>query len=499
MNNKREIRLIIAEFSLILHNIRFSHAEMALIHIMLINKVINRKNSSFTMVLRKFLTVFLLNLVCFATWAQDDSLRLVYKVDVREEIGPGIARKMGKALDEATALKADLVIVHLNTYGGMLDAADSIRTRLLNFPIPVVAFVDNNAASAGALISIACNRIYMRSGASIGAATVVDQNAAALPDKYQSYMRAMMRSTAEKRGRDPLIAEAMVDPRTFIPGVNDSGKVLTLTTSEAIKNGYCEGQKETVEEVIAAEKISNYKMRVYTPTFIDKVISILISPAVSGILLLIILGGLYFELQTPGVGFPIIASLVAAILYFAPLYLEGLAANWEILMAVAGFILLAVEVLVLPGFGVAGIAGITLLVMSFAFSMIGNDGFNFDLVPAGEVTQAFSIVVIAMLASIVVFFAGGRSILKTKRFSRMVLRDSMSAEEGYVSSDMSQPALVGLTGVTQSFLRPSGKVMINGTSYSANAEIGYIDSGKQVEVTRFDGINIWVIEKDDMS
>lgn len=154
---------------------------------------------------------------------------------------------MGAALNEAQMLKADLVILQMNTYGGLLDAADSTRTRLLNFPIPVISFIDNNAASAGALISIACNRIYMRSGSSIGAATVVDQSAQALPDKYQSYMRSMMRSTAEKRGRDPKIAEAMT--RTYIPGVNDSGKVLTFTTSEAIKNGYCEGQAENIAEV----------------------------------------------------------------------------------------------------------------------------------------------------------------------------------------------------------------------------------------------------------
>ena len=200
------------------------------------------------------------------------------------------------------------MMIHMNTYGGLLDAADSMRTRLLNLHIPVVAYIDNNAASAGALISIACNRIYMSSGASIGAATVVNEKAEAIPDKYQSYMRAMMRSTAEKRGRNPLIAEAMVDPRTYIPGVNDSGKVLTFTTSEAIKNGYCEGEAESMEDVLAMENIGNYHIETYIPSFMEQVISLLINPAVSGILLLIMLGGVYFELQTPGVGFPIMAA-----------------------------------------------------------------------------------------------------------------------------------------------------------------------------------------------
>ncbi len=465
------------------------------------NKVINRKYAVNRMVsvcsrnmLHTLITTIFYFLLCLPSQAQSDSATLVYKIDVREEIGPGIARQLGKGLDEAVALKANLVIIHMNTYGGMLDAADSMRTRLLNLEIPSVSFIDNNAASAGALISIACNRIYMRSGASIGAATVVDQTAAALPDKYQSYMRAMMRSTAEKRGRDPLIAEAMVDPRTYIPGVNDSGKVLTFTTSEAVKNGYCEGVAESITDVIKAEGIVDYTIREYVPSLLEKIISMLINPAVSGILLLIMLGGIYYELQTPGIGFPILAAFIAAILYFAPLYLEGLAANWEILLAVVGFILLAVEVFVLPGFGVAGITGIIVLVTAFAFSMIGNDGFSFDLVPPGDITRAFLVVILSGLSALVVGIIFGRSMLNTKRFGRMVLQESMTAGSGYVSTDTSLSELKGAAGISQSYLRPSGKVMINDRSYSASAEYGYIESGKNVVVTRVDGNNLWVKE-----
>lgn len=472
----------------------------------IINKVINRTMGfRFHFVRCKFtffhsILACLLLMITFSetSRAQTDTVSLVYRVEIREEIGPGAARTLGKALDEAKSLNARLVILHLNTYGGMLDAADSMRTRLLNYDIPVVAFIDNNAASAGALISIACNRIYMRSGSSIGAATVVDQTAAPLPDKYQSYMRAMMRATAEKRGRDPLIAEAMVDPRTYIPGVNDSGKVLTFTASEAIKNGYCEGMAENVEEVIRAEGISSYTIKTYTPVFIEKIIGFLINPAVSGILILIILGGIYFEMQTPGVGFPLIASVIAAILYFAPLYLEGLAANWEILMAIAGFILLAVELLILPGFGVAGIAGIIMIVSAFTFSMVGNEGFDFDMVPAGELTRSFTTVMLSFVGALVLSLWLGRKLLKTNRFSKLVLQDSMNASEGYVGTDTSLSALAGKEGITSSFLRPSGKILIDGQSYSASAERGYIDSGKKIVVTRVDGINVWVIEKEDI-
>ncbi len=429
-----------------------------------------------------------------ATYAVSGPVK-VFRIEIRDEIGPGSARKLGKALDAAIDSGAALIILELNTYGGMLESADTMRTRLLNLPIPVIAFIDNNAASAGALISIACNRIYMRSGASIGAATVVDQEAKPLPDKYQSYMRSMMRATAEKRNRDPRIAEAMVDPRTYIPGVNDTGKVLTFTTGEAIKNGYCEGQVESIDEILKLEGISSPILISYQQTFLEKLIAWFIHPAVSGILLLLMLGGIYFELQSPGIGLPLLVAVLAAIGYFAPLYLEGLAANWEILMAVVGFILLAVEILVLPGFGVAGISGIILLVVAFTFSMLGNVGFNFDGVSNSDIIESLSVVVLAMASALVLGIVLGRKIIQSNRFNKLVLKDTMVATAGYVSSDTGMSLLVGKAGSAITTLRPSGKIQIEEGIFTANAENGFIEKGKSVRIVRFDGMMFWVREE----
>jgi membrane-bound serine protease (ClpP class) len=222
----------------------------------------------------------------------------------------------------------------------MLDAADSIRTAILKSDIPVYVFIDNNAASAGALISISCDSIYMNPGANIGAATVVDQSGKPLPDKYQSYMRSMMRSTAEASGRDPDIAQAMVDPRIriYIEGISDTGQVLTFTAKEALKHNFCEGIAESIEEVMELANIKEYTIIEQKLTATDKIIKFLINPFVSGILIMIIIGGIYFELQTPGIGFPIAASAIAAIIYFAPLYIEGLAEHWEIVIFIVGVI-----------------------------------------------------------------------------------------------------------------------------------------------------------------
>jgi len=264
-------------------------------------------------------------------YSQDTSFR-VYKFDIKEEIAPPVWHHTQKAFDEAEELNFDLIIIHMNTYGGMLDAADSIRTAILKSDIPVYVFIDNNAASAGALISIACDSIYMHPGANIGAATVVDQSGKPLPDKYQSYMRSMMRSTAEASGRDPDIAQAMVDPRIYIEGISDTGQVLTFTAKEALKHNFCEGIAESIEEVMKLANIKEYTIIEQKLTVTDKIIKFLINPFVSGILIMIIIGGIYFELQTPGIGFPIAASVIAAIIYFAPLYIEGLAEHWEIVI-----------------------------------------------------------------------------------------------------------------------------------------------------------------------
>ena len=334
----------------------------------------------------------------------------------------------------------------MNTYGGTVVDADSIRTRILNSKIPVVVFVDNNAASAGALISLACNRIYMRSGASIGAATVVNQNGQKMPDKYQSYMRSTMRATAESHGkdtiisgqdttyrwkRDPLIAEAMVDERVFIPGVIDSGKILTFTPAEAMKNGYCEGICESVKEVLKMNGMDNARMVEYKPTKLEQFIGFMVNPVVSGILIMLILGGIYFEMQAPGIGFPLGVAVVSAVLYFSPLYLEGLAANWEILMFIIGLILIALEIFVVPGFGITGISGITLAFSGLVLSLIKNVNFSFDEVQGNELLIALGTVFLGSVGgiSLAIYLSQKLFTAETGRFAHMSLKEVMSLEE----------------------------------------------------------------------
>ena len=435
--------------------------------------------------------------------------KLVYKFNIKENIMPAIWRQTKQAFAEADSLKADLFLIHMNTYGGTVVDADSIRTRILNSRIPVVVFIDNNAASAGALISIACDRIYMRTGGSMGAATVVNQTGEKMPDKYQSYMRSTMRATAESHGkdtivsgqdttirwkRDPLIAEGMVDERVFIPEIKDTGKILTFTPLEAMKNGYCEGICDNVSEVLKLNKMEDAHIVEYKPTALERFIGFMVNPIVSGILIMLILGGIYFEMQTPGIGFPLGVAILGAILYFSPLYLEGLAANWEILLFVIGLILIAVEIFVLPGFGVAGISGIALAFSALVLSLIKNVDFTFDLVNMNDLLVAMSTVFVGTLLGIglSIYLSQKMFASSTGRFSHLTLHEVMSLKEGYLGVDPELLFLKGKKGMAITTLRPSGKISIEGKIYDAMAQTGMIDKGTSIVVTKVEAAQLYV-------
>jgi len=420
------------------------------------------------------------------------STKRVYKFDVKEEIGPPVWRKMQQAFQEANEWDADLILLHMNTYGGLVTHADSMRTKILNSKIPVWVFIDNNAASAGALISIACDSIYMRKGANIGAATVVNQTGEQMPDKYQSYMRSTMRSTAEAKGRNPEIAQAMVDASLAVDGVSDSGKVITFTASEAIIHGFCEGMHESVDEVLKQNGFPEYEVKTYEVSSLETFIGWMINPAVSGVLIMIIIGGIYFEMQSPGVGFPIVASIIAALLYFTPLYLGGLAENWEIIIFLVGIVLVAVEVFVLPGFGVAGIAGIAFIMASLILSLINNVGFDFEMTMETQIINAFLTVLLATVGGFFGSIYLAQKFVTTSMMSSMVLSSVQKKEDGFVGVNVKEHEMIGKQGIAFTILRPSGKIEIDGDVYDATALTGYIDKGEAISVVKYETAQLFV-------
>lgn len=418
-----------------------------------------------------------------------------YKID--DNIFKPALRLTEKAVKEAEAGDFDYIFLELNTFGGELDAADKIRTLLLNTKVPSMVFINNNAASAGALISIACDSIYMMPGGSIGAASVVDQNGEIMPDKYQSYMRSLMRTTAEHNGRNPNIAQAMVDPDVEVKGISEKGKVLTLTSEEAARNGFCEGVVSSREEALAHAGMATATITEQELSTIDKIINFLVNPVVSGILIMCIVGGLYFELQAPGLGLPSVIAIAAALLFFAPHYLEGLAAHWEILLFLAGIVLLMLEFFVIPGFGIAGISGIVLILASLVLTLVYNVGFKFNFNPEFDASLYVSkMTILVLVSSLAGFFLslwlGKKLILAETRFGSLALRTELESDKGFTSQDMRNERYVGKEGVAQTILRPAGKVNIDGEVLDATIEHGFANPGDKITVTKFENAQLFV-------
>ena len=431
----------------------------------------------------------------------------IYKFSINDEINSKTWIFTQKALQEAKDVNPDLIILHLNTYGGEVVYADSIRTAILRCETPIVAYIDNNAASAGALISIACDRIYMRTGSQIGAATVVSGvDGSKMPDKYQSYMRATMRATAESHGkdslgrwrRDPLIAEAMVDESVYIEGLIDTGKILTFTTKEAIEHKYCEAEVTTFNEVLEAEGYvaSDCEVTEYKPSLYDKLKGTLMGTALRSILIMLIIGGIYYELQQPGIGFPLAVSITAAVLYFAPLYLDGLAAYWEMAVFVIGIVLLLLELFVIPGFGIAGIGGILCVIFGLVLAMLNNDFFDFTPIVIPDLNQALLTVFLGLIfGSILIIYLISK--IGTKgMFARLALAKEQSMKEGYVGVPTEQISIVGSEGITTTALRPSGKVIIDNRHYDAVSQYGdFIEKGTPVIITKYEATQLYVRKK----
>ena len=414
----------------------------------------------------------------------------VYIVPIDGMIDNVLATYIDRAVADAEGAGASLIVFDIDTFGGLVDAADRMRKAILNAKPVTAAFIDKNAASAGALISYANDKIVMVPGSSIGAATVVEGvGGAAAPDKYQSYMRGLMRSTAEANGRDPRIAEAMVDQSIYIEGISDSGKVLTLSASEALRLGVADQVMGDVDEVIRSAGLSSAPIVRHHATRTEKLLRFLASPILQSILMLMMMGGLYFELQTPGVGFPGAVAAIGAALFFAPHYMMGLVESWEIVLFGIGVVLLLAEIFVIPGFGIAGVSGLVLVVGSLFAALIGNVGFEFP--PMRELGPAVLTMAATLLLLIVFMFSLARYLPRSQRFSQLVLIPDLASGSGYTSADTVEE-LLGRTGLALTPLRPSGAAEIDGERVDVIATGEFIPSGTPVKVVRVRGSRVEV-------
>ena len=416
---------------------------------------------------------------------------VVYMASIEGMIDLGLAPFVRRVLDEAAAAGAAAVILEVNTFGGRVDAAVLIRDTLLGSRIRTVEFVNKRAISAGALISLAAERIIMADGGTIGAATPVELGAPGAPaqpvaEKTVSYMRKEFRATAESRKRPPLLAEAMVDVDVAIPGVIAKGKLLTLTTQEALKHGLADARADTLDAVLASLDLAGAEVRRATQTWAETLVRFLTHPVVSSLLMTIGILGIIVEIRTPGFGVPGSLGVASLALFFWGHWLVRLAGWEELLLLGIGVILLAIEIFVTPGFGLIGVVGLAALVGGLGLSLVGAGA------TWAVVVTAVGQVAASLLLAIAVSLALLRVLPRLPFGRRLVLETELTAHEGFASAPETDRAWLGKRGTAASMLRPAGIADIEGERVDVVSEGEFIDAGEPLTVVRVDGNRIVV-------
>jgi membrane-bound serine protease (ClpP class) len=408
-------------------------------------------------------------------------------VPIERVIDGGLAAFVHRSVDMAVDEDAEGIIFHIDTPGGRVDSAVDIKDTILNAEVPTIAFIDKNAISAGSLISLACDSIYMSVGASIGAATAVDLQGKKASEKVISYFRAQMRATAEANGRRADIAEAMVDEEIEIEGVSEKDKLLTLTYTEALKFDISDGTVDSIEGVLSRLGKADAEVIQVKPNWAENIVRMLTHPVVSSLLMSLGFLGLIIEIKTPGWGIGGTIALIALALFFGSHYIVRLAGMEEMLLFAAGLVLLTLEIFIIPGFGVAGIGGIACIIISLYLSLIGR------LPQAGDLLSAAYTISAAFIITLIGTILLVRLLPHTTLYRKLVLATTESSQEGYTSAE-TLLELIGTRGITLSDLRPAGKADINGRRMDVVTDGEYIEKNAHVVVSEVHGSRIVVRE-----
>ena len=424
-------------------------------------------------------------------WAAYAQNPVVYVVPVEGVIDLGLAPFISRVLDEAAREEAAAVVLEVNTFGGRVDAAVLIRDALLESTVPTVAFVNKRAISAGALISLAAETIAMADGSTIGAATPVQMGLPGAPaqpvaEKTVSYMRKEFRATAEMRKRPGLVAEAMVDADVEIEDVIAKGKLLTLTTEEALKLKVADWGANSLELVLESIHLGNADIHHASETWAETLVRFLTHPVVSSLLMTLGILGIMVEIRMPGFGLPGTLGLVSLALFFWGHGLVRLAGLEEFLLVGLGLILVGVEVFIIPGFGLFGILGIVALLAGLGLSLVGA-GATWEVV-----LEAVGQVVISLLVAIIIGVMVLRVFPRLPFGKRLVLEDTLEAKEGYQSTPDSDPEWLGKRGTAFTDLHPAGIAHLYGQRVDVVSEGEFIQAGRLIEVVHVDGNRIVV-------
>ena len=416
----------------------------------------------------------------------------VYHVNVKLEgmIDPGVAAFIERVVLEADEAGVDAIVFEIDTFGGRVDAATVIRDAILDAEALTIAFINKRAISAGALISLACDKIVMTQASTMGATTPVDGSGTKASDKVTSYMRAEMRATAESTGRNVKIAEAMVDERIDVPGLSvEAGRPATLTTEQALNYEMADETAETMIEMLKIYDLGDAEIVEIELNWAEHILRLLTHQIVTSLLLAVAMFGLIAEVRTPGWGLGGTLALVALGIFFGSHLIVRLAEWQELVLFAAGLALLIIELIAIPGFGLVGLAGIAAMLASVIITQLG----DFQLWTIDEIAAKVAMLAISMIGAFVLSVVVLRSLPRFAAFKHLVLSNEIKASEGYTSSSRdADDELIGKEGVTVSYLRPSGIAMFEGQRFNVITDGEFIEAQRPIKIVEARGSRVVV-------
>lgn len=402
----------------------------------------------------------------------------VYRVLLNDDIDNGAVHMVKKSIKEADHSMADLLIIEIDTYGGYIDSAIEIKDAILSSPVPVVTFVNKKAISAGSLIAVAGEELYMAPGSTIGAAEArVGEEKA--DNKVTSAWVSEMRSTAEARGKDPKLMAAMADSSIVIDGLVGEGELLSLTDTEGLELGICDGKAISVQDICAARSTDDSTIETVEETGVEKIAAFLSNPVVSGLLVAIGVVGIILELLTTGLGAAGIFGVSAWVLYFASHALLNHIGWMAVLFFIVGLVFIILEAFVIPGFGATGVIGMTAILSSI-----------FLIAPS--VSSGIITIGVALAAAVMLVVISMKNKKTRNIWKKLILKDRTDAENGYTSPNMDNSSYLGKEGVAISPLRPAGAIDIDGNRVDVVTEGDFLAAGTKVKVIGLDGTRIIV-------
>ena len=425
---------------------------------------------------------------------------IIYKVPIEGTIDLGLPPFIKRVISQAESENAEAIIFEINTFGGRVDAATQIKDAILSSKITTIAFINRRAISAGALISLSCEKIYMTEGGLIGAATAVDMSGKKGSEKVISFMREEMASTAEKRGRNAEIARGMVDEELQFThlvinsdsiAVNDiegrkDGKLISLTTEQALKYKISDGKAETFNDLIIKLDYSKYKVKQNIENWSENLVRFLTNPVVASLLTTFGFLGILFELQSPGWGIPGFVGIVCLILSLSASYIAQLATMSDMLLIITGFTLIMLEAFVIPGFGIVGISGLGVIIYGLYLLLIPDVPVSEEVL--GSAMDGFTIGLLGALVGIYLLL---KVMIKTKFWKQLTAPGSQKKEDGFTNS-FGWETLVNEIGKTDTDLNPSGWANVGKNRVFVVSEGGFIDKGEKVKILSVDGNRILV-------